>query len=816
MTTIRSQLLTAVRRLTLFACAVSVALPALLPLTVEAAVLDEILVTATRRGEATDIQSTPVAVTAIGEQDFSDLFAQDIGDTARLVPNFSAAQITGFNAAGFAIRAASQTDILVYWEPPVGVLVDDFVVPNMQTQLLEPYDIEQVEVLRGPQGTLFGKNTTAGVVNVRTKRPNFDGMGLDASLRAGNFGRVEARAAFNLPLIDDKLAFRIAALSQQSDGYYKNGKSSTNVQGFSAPFSPPFTSYGDFSGDGRDLGGDDVISGRAKLLWTPTDRIDILFQYEYIRDEGDTPPAVNETLPTAPQFFNAANLFGVNSSNPTDLAGVSFYDTIENGPNAGQPTGLNLAGGHQIDVDGYYLNIEWTIGRLDLVSVTGYREQDSNLPSTYGGEVGNPNLGTIFDATRDDQRETFQQEFRMASNFDGAFNFVTGVFYQTDETSFNVLQYLGLSTLFGFGAVNDFEPVIISNNQDMDSIGVFLDGSFDFADTWTVAAGIRYTHEEKDFFSRPGTPIAAYGQEPADYPFDPNDTSAFPCDTTNPFDCQTDSEEWDEPTYRLMVSNQFTDELFGYVSFAHGFKSGGYSDQAGSALPVPLAATRYEPEEADSLEVGLKWDFWDNRARLNTALFYVEYTDMQRAAIATVAPLQETLVFNAAEVPAYGVELEGSFLFTDEWSARFNLGYLDAEYDKFELDLDLDGTPDQDLSGRDVSRSPELQLGGDITYDTELGSIGNLRTQVSLYYQDENTFYHAADGEEFDTKIEDYTTIDAFATYTHSSEKWYFSIYGKNLTDEIYHNASQYVGGLWTFSTYAPPRTYGAEIGINL
>ena len=134
--------------------------------------LDEIMVTATRRGEATDIQSTPVAVTAIGEQDFSDLFAQDIGDTARLVPNFSAAQITGFNAAGFAIRGASQTDILVYWEPPVGVIVDDFVVPNMQTQLLEPYDIEQVEVLRGPQGTLFGKNTTAGVVSVRTKRPH--------------------------------------------------------------------------------------------------------------------------------------------------------------------------------------------------------------------------------------------------------------------------------------------------------------------------------------------------------------------------------------------------------------------------------------------------------------------------------------------------------------------------------------------------------------------------------------------------------------------------------------------------------------------
>jgi iron complex outermembrane receptor protein len=167
-------------------------------------------------------------------------------------------------------------------------------------------------------------------------------------------------------------------------------------------------------------------------------------------------------------------------------------------------------------------------------------------------------------------------------------------------------------------------------------------------------------------------------------------------------------------------------------------------------------------------------------------------------------------------VPAYGIELEGSFLFSEKWTGRFNVGYLDAEYDEFLLDLDLDGVPDQDLSDRDVSRAPEWQFGADITYDTPLGNIGSLRAQASVYYQDENTFYHSPAGIQFDTVIESYTTVDAFVTYTHSSEKWYFSIYGKNITDERYINASQYVGGLWTFSTYAPPSTYGAEIGINL
>ncbi len=836
MTMIRSDLTAAVRRVTFFAGVASLVMTPLLPLAVAAQgtgpVLEEITVYSTRRAEATDIQTTPVAVTAIGEQDFSDLFAHDIGDTARLVPNFSAAQITGFNAAGFAIRAASQTDILVYWEPPVGVLVDDFVVPHVQTQLLEPYDIESVEVLRGPQGTLFGKNTTAGVVSVRTKRPNYDGVNLDASARVANYGRVEVRGALNWPVIDDKLAFRLAAMSQKSDGYYKNGKNSTSVGGFT-----PAAPYGNYVGDGRDLGGDDVISGRAKLLWTPTDNLELLFQYEYLRDESDTPPAVNETLPTSNQFFNAVNLFGVTpgASSSLDQAGVTFYDTITDpaSANFGQTTGLNLAGGHRIDIDGFYLNVNWRFGDFDFVSVTGYREQESHLPSTYTGEVGNLNLNSIFDATRDDDRETFQQEIRVASDYDGAFNFVTGVFYQNDETRFQVLQYLGITEQFGTaipGVLDDNNPVIIPNNQEMESIGVFFDAGWEFADTWEVAGGIRYTHEEKDFFARPSIPIATYGQTPGDYWFDANDTGAFPCSAAIP--CETPSADWDEATYRLMVSDQFTDNLFGYVSFAHGFKSGGYSDQTGSAPLtdpmgnlLPASARQYDPEEADSFEVGVKWGFWDNRARLNSALFYVEYTNMQRAAIVTQGVLQETIVFNAAEVPAYGFETEGSFLFTEKLTGRVNVGYINAEYDDFNLDLDLDGTPDVDLSGRDVTRTPEWQFGADLTYDTPIATTHNLRAQVSVYYQDENTFYYALpaasdppgfDLEPFDTVIDSYTTIDAFLTYTHSSEKWYASIYGKNLTDEIYHSASQYVGGLWTFSTYAPPLTYGLEIGMRL
>jgi iron complex outermembrane receptor protein len=758
-----------------------------------AGVLEEVTVTATRR--VTELQSTPVAVTALSGQELNNLFAHDIGDVALVTPNFSAAQITGFNAAGFAIRGAAQTDVLVYWEPAIAVFVDDFVIPHAQTQLLEPYDIETIEVLRGPQGTLFGKNTTGGVVNVRTKRPVMNQFNVDASLRYASYGRVEPRVALNIPLVDDKLAFRLAAMYQKSDGYYRNGKVSPGQQ------HPP---------SNERIGGDDVGSARLKLLWEPVRNLSILFQYEYLKDRGDTPPSVNETDPNSPQAWNFIGFPGITGGDPLDQAGVSFRDFIA-GPGS-ETTGLFMTDGHQIDVDGLYMNIDWEIGDFILTSVTGKRDQDSKLPSTYTGET----YASLFDASRDDQRETFQQEFRLTSYFEGPVNFVAGIFYQEDQTSFNVLQYLGLLDIFQInvpGVLGNDNPLIISNNQDMDSLAGFFDVTWEFNETWTLAGGIRYTKETKTFFSRPGTPIVLYGKSPGDYPFDPNNINEFPCNAVT--SCQTDEQTWKEPTYRLMLSNQFNPDLFGYASYTHGFKSGGYSDQAGSGLQVPLERTSYDPEFADSFELGLKAETMGGRGRINTAVFYVEYEDMQRAAIAQQGAFQETVVFNAAQVPAWGVELEGSFLLTDALILRANLGYLDAKYDEFLLDLDLDGVPDQDLSGRPVTRSPEWTAGVDLTWQHSLSGGSGLRALIGVYYEDESTFYYAADGEQFDTFLQSHTLVNANLTWTSSNGIWYLSAFGKNLTDERYRNASQYVGGLWTFSTYAPPRTYGVEVGIH-
>src|SRR5258706_832188 len=273
-----------------------------------AAGLEEIVVTAQRR--ESNLQSTPIAVTAVDATVIAKLTPRTIADLALLVPNFSANKINGFNAASFAMRGVGNTDIIVYNEAPVAVLIDDFVMPSTQTQLLDPFDVQEVEVLRGPQGTLFGKNTTGGAVVVKTKAPILDETTFEAHGGGGKFNEFHAQGALNIPLISNQLALRLVASEEREDGWMRNG-ASTTIGG---------TTY---TGDGRRVGGTDVFTARAKLLWEPTDNLKALFTYEMLNDRSQTPASVN-TTPTnlrpgtaLPYFvFAQLGLPGYTGNNP--------------------------------------------------------------------------------------------------------------------------------------------------------------------------------------------------------------------------------------------------------------------------------------------------------------------------------------------------------------------------------------------------------------------------------------------------------------------------------------------------------------------
>ena len=779
--------------------------------------LEEVLVTATRRAE-TDIQRTPVAVTPISEAQIDRVIPRDLGDLLSYAPNVIDGKQPGFNSANFAIRGVGQNGIILYFENQVGVTVDDFVIPHIQTANIEMLDIQSVEILRGPQGTLFGKNTTGGVINVKTNRPELQENSFSLQGQVASFDTFELKGVGNLAL-GAKAALRLAAMYRESEGFYEKGAEYGPV----TPLIATHPHAGDSGkGDGSNVGGDDLISGRFKLRWQPTDSLDINLAYEVVRDGGDSPPSVNGT-PDGDYIWNLLG-FTRDSGDPIKNAAT----TNRNDALLGMGTR-----GHEIDVDGYYLNVDWTLSdSYTLLGFVGRRETDSWLPSTYTGEVGPVSL---FDANRQDERETTQFEVRLASSLSGSFNWVGGVFYQKDETVFTVAQLLGFvdmtvdaNSLFGDPLFFNKNPQVLSNAQDAKSWALYADGSFNITDRWSVGAGIRYTHEEKSWIGRQQVFVQALSGT-----FDPDltwrelgeplaaaDFSRYPAGVVR------DNEEWDEPTWRLTTGYQVNDDLFTYFTYSHGFKSGGYNDQTGTGgNPIePIQARPVEPEIADSFEIGMRSEWLNNRLRLNLTGFYVTYDDSQQQLLARIgvdrdndgvdeASFQETRFFNAAEVKVYGAELEATWLATDNFTIQGSLGLLDSEFDTFEADTNFDGTIDTNLSNNDVARAPELTWNVDFLYNHNLMD-GMVNYVLNVNYVDEAVYAYTAVPDTPDGLTDDRTLVNASITYRTSS-RW-IRAFGKNLTDEEYRIGELPVANFWVMSFYGAPRMFGIEFGTDI
>lgn len=764
--------------------------------------LEEVVVTASRRG-ASDILTTPLSITALDGEEVEKFAVRDLNDIAKSVPGLSAGTVSAFKSAQFAMRGVSETTIILYKESPVGVTLDDFVVPHIQTANLEIFDIEAVEVLRGPQGTLFGKNTTGGVINVRTKRPVLEENSLDVRAQFGEFGTRKGNLALNLSA-GETLAFRFAGMQLESDGFYENNAAYGPLGGV-APVDPAFAGLSG-RGDGRDLGGDDVFSGRAKVLWEPNDRFSLLAQYEIVRDEGDTPPIVNESGPgyLFPLWGYPAGAGG----DPLKRAGNTLRDDLL----------LRMTDGHRVDVDGYYLNAEWQINDdYTLYVNTGTREQESRLPSSYTGTTGPQSL---FDATRDDDRETSQFEARIGSDLDGPFNFTTGVFFQEDETEFCVLQVVGFLDNFFLGTPSEFfndNPLILCNAQDAEAQAVYFDGTYDVSDQLHITAGMRYTEEEKDWAGRPrvnvflldGAPTLAQLGEPLNAAnFDRYPTGVV-----------RDSESWEELTYRFNVGYDFNNDLFGFIGYSRGFKSGGYNDQLGTQLnPITaLAARPTDPEIADSFEMGLKWSFAEGAANLAVNAYHVEYTDAQRTFnVSFPGGGQETLFFNAAEMTVKGLEAEGSWIVSEGLTLNYSVSWMDAEFDSFEADTNFDGVIDIDLSGQPVTRAPDLMANLDVTYEHTIGAGHRLEWKVRGSYEDDSVASYSDVSPAFNTELNSKTLVDASVTFYDAEDRYFVRAHGSNLTDERYRTGSLSVATLWIMSAYGAPRYYGLEVGAKL
>ncbi len=789
--------------------------------------IEEVTVTGTMREMSQ--QDAGIAITTITAQQLERTFSTDVTALTQMAPNVTLTYNNGFNAVSGGIRGTGFISILVTKDPSVAVSVDEFIFNSVQSQFIEMFDIEQVEVFRGPQGTLFGKNTTGGAIAFTTKKPVLgeffgDVEGTYGQFSSNNSNLTKLNFALNVPF-GDTVAMRLAIISDNSEGYYTNDKPMGGTflclacDGPGQPTTAEIFTKFPTTGDGADISGKDVLAAKLKLRWAPNDWYLADFAYEYMKDRSDTPATSNETPSGEGYLWPILGWPGIQD--------MGWTDPFRTGQSYTNNAAVDLPGGHQIDVDGLYLTQAFSFDRYVLKSITGYRTQDEILASTYTGEA----YTSLYDASRNNEREQFQQELRLNSEFDGPFNFVTGAAYYTDDVEFVVFGSLGFFLpLAGAEFYRDtFE--IQYTSQDRETMAYYFDGTYAFTDKASVSAGIRYTDEKKDFHRLNGgtaaNPVSNFvGLDGYKGPHvNPLPESAFGNNIT-------DSESWNETTYRLVFDYAWADNLMTYASYATGFVAGGFSETCGSIT----SCMPYSPEENDSFEIGMKSDLLDGTMRLNVAVFHMTYDNLQRDTVVTIIDaagnqFQETQSVNVGNSTADGFEVEMNWLPTDNLRFDVNLGYLDHEYDSFSPSADPGplGLPGPvrpiDFSALTPPFSPKWNYGVAGTYVLPLASGSGLIFNASVHYQDDyetDPFPANAQGadssgnpiiiQKANTQGESRTLLDAFVTWQSSNEALDLTLYGKNLTDEVWRSSGQAVATLWNFSRHGPPREIGVVV----
>jgi iron complex outermembrane receptor protein len=795
--------------------------------------IEEIIVTGTKRDVAQ--QDLAVAVTTITGKQIENTFQNNVMALSQLAPNVNLTPQNGFNAIAGGIRGTGFISILVTKDASVGITVDEFAYNHVQSQFVELFDIEQVEIFRGPQGTLFGKNTTGGAIAFTTKKAELGELFGEIEADYGQYDSNDSdftklKFSINVP-IGDTLAARLAVISDQSDGYYTNDK----------PPGGEFQSFGCFdvpdpdacndaarsnypdTGNGDDIGGTDVLAAKLKFKWQPNDfyMADLIF--EYVEDRGDTVAAANETA-LASQNGGEGYLWPV-----AGFPGIGSGDPFSTGQSYTANKAVDIPGGHEIDANGLFLNQHFSFENYEVKWILGYREQDEVLASTYTGEA----YTSLYDASRNSERETFQNEVRVSSEYDGPFNFVTGGAYYTDDVEFQVFGNLGYFLVFSGPAAEFYRDTfeIQWTNQERESYAFYLDGSYNFTEDLMLTAGARYTEDEKEFHRLSlGTvenPVSNFididGYKGAHTR--PLPESAFGNNIK-------DDETWDDITYRLSLDYSWNENVMTYLSYATGFVAGGFSETCGSVT----SCSPYDSEENSNLEVGVKADLLDGTLRFNAALFHTEYENLQRDTVVSFKDaagndFQETRSINEGESTADGLEIEVTYVASANFRVDFNFGWLDHTYDNYApsyntADLGLDGgIQNVDLSSLDVPFSPEFNGGLGLTYFQDLNNGGAVTYNVNVHYQDEfetspapasfqgGTLDNPILVQKANTQAEDRTLLNAYVTWMSPSSSFTASLYGKNLTDETYRVSSNPVANLWNFTRHGPPRHWGVQLG---
>jgi iron complex outermembrane receptor protein len=799
--------------------------------------LEEIIVTAEKR--ATTLQDTPIAVTAFTGEDLQRALISKPMDLQFNVPNMLMSK-NHFATSTISIRGIGNLAVGSAADNGTGNHFNGVYLANGRIFEMEFYDAERIEVLRGPQGTLYGRNTTAGVVNFITRKPE-EAFGGDFIVEGGNYDYSKVKGALNLPLTDN-LAQRFSVFSMERNGYVKNRY------------------------DGDDIDGRHMYSVRSGTRWT-NDDTDATLTVNYFKEDSDRMRGSNQSCKRDPEGVIGCLPTGLGDETTNSAATASGFmertfiepltgldfpaDDFINSPRSSDPREqwMDFTPVYKVKDTIVALEVNHEFGPLTLTSLSGYHDSDVDAANDYDFNVASepwpmevtlqrPFAGpiTVARSYNVDRATTspqqWSQEFRLASEYEGDWNFMVGSFYLNYQSNDGYYIYSSAVELTGALINADPSQRLYANEADpyqLDTYAGFGELYWQVQPDVTVTFGLRYTREEKKSSQR-----TIY----LTFLSDPNDEGGGYSDFEG---------KWDEPTGKVNVSWDATDNTMAYATLSRSYKSGGFNPiSTESPLLDPAQGGNpdyadFEPEFINALEVGVKSRLLENALQANVTYFYYDYEGLQIGKITNQTSINEN--FDAS---IQGFEGEFIWLPDDRWRLSSSVAWLYTDMGDGEsvdpANINQLGTTENivsgpfaniytgpgcpagtstceglpyQLEGNELPNAPEYSINLGVGYTWPLSNGMNLEANTNYYWQDQ--FYTRIFNAPND-QVDAWEVWNATLTLYSADRNWSAGLWGMNLLDEDY-TTGQSLGdqnvGLATNEFLLEPRTYGVSVSYR-
>lgn len=694
--------------------------------------IEEIIVTAQKQMET--LQDVPISITAFSENDIDNLLAQDIADIGVFAPNVEVTR--GATQPRYSIRGIGTEDFGIGADPAVGVYVDGIYVGRGGASKVAFNDIQRVEILNGPQGTLFGRNAAAGAIQYITNKPVSEEQGW-VRATVGNYDKRKMEGVYNLPLTKD-LYWRFGALWNEREGHVDNIV------------------------NGDTFGGEDNWSLNSALAWYPTDQLEVIFRLEY------------DELDQGADAINSAT-FGPRDGDRSD------FDKVANDGNTFQ----------QRELFGSSVHVDYDMDTLIFSSITAWRQYDARYREESDGSA---EIELQFDNGNDESNRAFSQEFRLTTSNEGPLNWTTGVSYfwedakQISSVHFSPVAIdklinevfhplpvdysnavpgsgfdLAYSFPSAFGGFSDFDRIYLDGtaalqaaeftetmniDAEYNSFAVFGDATYSITENLDFTLGVRWTRDEKDFGRLTQYNEFGIGAVFADQTvIDASGNLAVDAQgDLDPFGGEAgfyrQKESWEEVTPRAVLDYRIAEDVLTYISYSEGYKAGGFNS-AGE-----IEAEAFDPETVENWEVGFKSSWFDYTLRVNGAFYLYDYKNLQALTLVPAACLPgiaDVNSFETSDVEGKGFELQTVWIPTSGLTLNFNAGTLDTEYTRRTRRIDNNGVCETiDEKGQAVTvgetskASPEINYSLGINYALNLASGAEVNFNAAYSYEKGN------------------------------------------------------------------------------